>query len=190
MNPATRQPLCCVLVEVDSFVPQLDAARVGCVGPPPSAQDDGLGLARVKAHCVSVGPFLGCSCCLLQFGAEGVFVLLLHQPRHDIGPLRRDCLPLPEVAGHVDGEEDGPCRGAPGDPGVDLVVRSLLSVDVQPYYPLAHEAFGPPDEVVLHFQLHHVLDKVAAADIVEGRLDVHEQCPPRCDSGSMPAGCC
>ena len=43
--------------------------------PSSSAQGDWLHLARVKAHCVSVGQFLGCRCCLLQSGAEGVFVL-------------------------------------------------------------------------------------------------------------------
>jgi len=54
------------------------------------------------------------------------------------------------------------------DPGIDLMVRSLLSVDTQPYFSLAHEAFGLPHKVVLHLQLHHALDKVAAAGVVEG----------------------
>ena len=40
-----------------------------------------------------------------------------------------------------------------------------------------YETFGPTDKVVLRFQLHHALDKMAVADVVEGRLDVHRQCP-------------
>jgi len=30
--------------------------------------------------------------------------------------------------------------------------------------------------VHLHFLLHHAVDQVAAADIVEGRFHIHEQC--------------
>jgi len=77
---------------------------------------------------------------------------------------------MSEQARQVDGEQDGRYGRTLGDASIHVMVCSLPAVWDQPDLSLAHEAFRPPDEVVLHFQLHHAVNQVAAADIVDGRF--------------------